>query len=171
MVFAARYRYQDQVFYFANGSEIYTGDPFDTLPKGVEPRMDPRARWEIWRGALSDDWSDAQIDGYQYKHWCGAFSLVCLHDAELALDVFWKDGLGYVEPQKLTRVSTPEPGDIAFFDHNSHYAIVEKVRGNLFDSIDGNQGLTLAHPSIKLHTRELKSARAFYSISKLLGAT
>ena len=110
------------------------------------------------------------IDAYQFKHWCGGFALQCLKDAGLALDVYWRDGLGFVEPQGLRRVTVPQPGDVAWFVANSHYAVVERVRGNMFDSIDGNQGKTLQHPAIGLRSRPLSSAKVFYSIESLLEA-
>lgn len=168
VVFSARFRYTQQTFRIRGSSEIWTGDPFD-LPQGVEPSMSQRDRWDIWRNACSPEWTDAQVDQYQFKHWCGAFALVCLHDAQLALGVHWKDAVGFCEPQRLEHVKIPQPGDIAWFLKNQHYAIVESVRGNLFDSIDGNQGATLQAPSIKLHTgRELSSVAVFYSIGKFL---
>lgn len=167
VVFAARFEYSAQQFRIAGTNEHWTGDPFN-LPKGVEPIMAQRRRWEYWRAVLPPIWNDQLVDGYQFKHWCGCFSLFCLKQAELARDIFWKDGLGYVEPHHFPRIHVPEPGDVAWFSHNSHYAIVERVRGNLFDSIDGNQGATLAEPSIKLHTRDLSAATVFYSIRDLL---
>ena len=167
VVFAARFRYSCQTFHVENTNEIYTGDPFD-LPPHVEPLLDQRERWNIWRNATDPKHPDSYVDAYQFKHWSGGMGLACLHDAGLALDVFWLDGLGFCEPQHMRKVTVPEPGDIAWFLHNSHYAVVERVRGNLFDSIDGNQGRTLATPAIGLRTRELSSAHFFYSIDKFL---
>lgn len=133
--------------------------------------MDQRARWDLWRYVLPPEWSDAQVDAYQFKHWCGAFALACLKDSELAPDIYWRDAVGFVEPHGFGRVKVPQPGDVAWFKANQHYAVVERVRGNMFDSIDGNQGKTLAAPSIKLRSRLLSTAAAFYSIEKLLGVT
>lgn len=170
VIFSARYEYAAQEFWLGSPGmvERWTGDPFD-LPPHVEPVMGERRRWEYWREVLPHEWTDAQVDAYQFKHWCGGFALFNLHMAGLALDVTWKDSVGFCEPQHLTHTKAPEPGDIAWFTHNSHYAIVEAVRGNLFDSIDGNQGLVMSRPSIKLHTgRPLTAAAVFYSISKFL---
>jgi len=168
VVFAARFRYSQQNFHIKGTDELWTGDPFN-LPQGVEPNMPERGRWEIWRNACPPEWTDAQVDAYQFKHWCGAFALVCLHDAQLALDVHWRDGLGFCEPHHLPHTKTPQPGDIAWFLKNQHYAVVEAVRGNVFDSIDGNQGATMQHPSIKPHVgRELSSVAVFYSIEPFL---
>ena len=168
VLFHARFEYSQQLFHVDGTSELYQGDPF-TLPPHVSPLLPQRRRWEYWREVLPRHWTDVQIDAYQYKHWCGAFSLFCLHKAGLGLEIFWRDGLGYVEPNHFPHVRIPKPGDVAYFAHNSHYALVERVRGNLFDTIDGNQGLTLQAPSIKCHAgRDLTSAAAFYSISPLL---
>lgn len=168
VVFAARHRYTQQTFKIDGTSELWTGDPFN-LPHGVEPEMAQRQRWDIWREVLPQNWTDAQVDTYQFKHWCGGFALACLKDADLAPDVVWIDSLGFCEPQGLNRVKIPEPGDIAWFKENQHYAVVERVLGNMFDSIDGNQGKTLARPCIKLRSRLLSTAAVFYSIEKFLG--
>lgn len=168
-IFAARFEYQRQSFWLTQ-SQAWAGDPFD-LPPGVEPLMPERRRWEYWRSALPPAWTDRQVDAYQYKHWCGGFVLRNLHEAGLALGVYWLDGLGFCEPCHLPRVNVPQPGDVAWFVKNSHYAMVESVSadGKRFDSIDGNQGLTLARPSIKLHRgRLLSSVAVFYSIEPFL---
>jgi len=169
VVFAARFEYQAQRFEFAKDHSIWIGDPFASLPKGVEPVMTTARRREYWKAVLPPTWTAAQVDAYQEKHWCGGFTLYCLKMAGLAQSVFWKDGIGYCEPSKLTHVRVPQPGDIAYFAKNSHYAIVEEVRGDVFDSIDGNQGATLARPSIKVYRgRPLSSVAAFYSIQPFL---
>jgi hypothetical protein len=171
VTFAARFEYQAQDFFIAGTGEPWTGDPFD-LPSGVEPVLkSTRRRWEYWRAVLQPGWTDAQVDQYQAKHWCGGFALYCLHQAGLALGVPWLDGLGFCEPQRLPRVKVPQPGDVAWFLKNQHYAIVEAVRGNVVDTIDGNQGITPARPSIKLHSgRPLSSVAVFYSIQPFLDA-
>jgi hypothetical protein len=150
-VFAARLAYQSQRFML--GGEEWQGDVMVPLPKGVEPEMTPADRLALWRRVLPPTWSDAQVAQYQFKHWCGGATLDWLHSGGLALDVFWKDVLGYCEPSRLDRVKVPEPGDIMWFSRNQHYAMVEAVHtlptGIYIDSIDGNQGRSLAKPSIK----------------------
>lgn len=177
VVFAALFEYQAQRFRVTSEhpSEFFHGDVMQRLSAGVEPELNTgRRRWEYWRAVLPPSWSDAQVDQYQYKHWCGAFTLYCLKQAGLAADIFWKDGIGYVEPHHLKHVRVPSAGDVAYFSHNSHYAIVESVRtlpsgAIVFDSIDGNQGKTLASPSIKRYSsRAIENVAAFYSISTLL---
>lgn len=168
VLFHARFEYQAQTFRIAGSNELWSGDVFN-LPKGVEPVMPVRRRWEYWRAVLPTHWTDAQVDQYQFKHWCGGFTLFCLHAAGLAAGVHWRDGLGYVEPQRLPRVTVPRPGDIAYYERNSHYALVERVRGNVFDSIDGNQGKTLGEPSINCYTgRALIAPKFFYSIQPFI---
>jgi hypothetical protein len=179
VVFAALFEYQAQRFRLGpeHPSEFFHGDVMQKLTAGVEPELNTeRRRWEYWRAVLPPSWTDAQVDQYQYKHWCGAFTLYCLNRAGLALGIFWADGIGYIEPHHFQKVRRPEPGDVAYFDKNSHYAIVEAVRDTpsgavVFDSIDGNQGKTLAAPSIKRYSsRAIESVAAFYSIESLLGA-
>lgn len=168
VIFAARFRYSQQRFVIRGSDTPWAGDPFE-LPLGVEPVMSPADRLELWRSVLPPEWTAAQVVQYQLKHWCGGFTLACLHDAGLALDVHWKDAVGYCEPQRLPRVKIPEPGDVAWFQKNQHYAVVERVRGNVFDSIDGNQGHTPERPAIALHTgRALSSVAVFYSIAPFL---
>ncbi len=179
VVFALLFEYQAQRFNDRREGSVvaYSGDVMQKLPVGVEPELNTeRRRWEYWRAVLPPDWSDAQVDQYQFKHWCGALTLFGLKQANLAPEIFWKDALGYVEPHHFPRVKIPAPGDVAFFARNSHYAIVEAVHtspmgGVFFDSIDGNQGKTLASPSIKRYSsRAVESVAAFYSISHLLEA-
>lgn len=171
VVFAARYRYAQQVFTdtHANGHP-WIGNKFPP-PDFVHINLTPEGRRAIWRAVLPPDWSDAKVDQYQAKHWCGAFSLLCLKDAQLpgAADIFWKDGVGYVEPHHFPHTTKPKPGDIAYFDKLSHYAIVTDVYADTFASVDGNQGTSLAEPCIKLKSRPLAAARTFYSIAHLVG--
>ncbi len=96
--------------------------------------------------------------------WCGAFCLWNLHEAGLGLDLHWEIGKGFLWQLHMTK--TPQPGDIAYFAHWQHHALVRCMVGDdLFDSIDGNQGPV---SPIKLHERSLKEATAFYSIATLL---
>jgi hypothetical protein len=152
---------------------LFTGDIMSKLPPEVEPVIAPSVRRAIWRQALSPTLPDAYVDAYQFKHWCGATVLCNLKDAGLAAGLFWKDAIGFVGPAGLRIVTKPEPGDIAFFEKNQHYAHVESVdlaRG-VFTSVDGNQGKTLGRPGLKRYIdRPLRSAYCFYSISKLLEA-
>lgn len=91
----------------------------------------------IWKEALAPKDYTSGIT----KAWCGATALTCLHEAGLALTVFWRWGLGFLEVNKLPKVKIPEPGDIAYYDKPyQHHAIVEHVDGDLLHTIDGNQG-------------------------------
>ncbi len=177
VLFAALYEYQAQRFFARDphGKRVEIpmphGDITDDLPPGVEPELQStRRRWEYWRSVLPPNWSDAQVDAYQLKHWCGAFTLFSLKESGLAPDAYWLDGVGYCFPQGLKIVTAPQPGDIAWFQRNSHYALVHSVyhESGTFVSIDGNQGLTLSSPSIKIRRRPIKSAYYFFSIAKFL---
>ena len=95
---------------------------------------------EYWSSALGKPQS-APIK----KAWCGIFVLSRLHDAGLALHVFWEMGMGFLTtPQRkwlLPQTDKPLPGDIGYravpFDH--HF-LVESVETDRVHSIDGNSG-------------------------------
>jgi hypothetical protein len=108
VIFAARFEYQAQRFELVKDRSLWLGDPFALpLPKGVEPVMTPALRREYCRAVLPPTWSASQVDPYQTKHWCGAFTLFCLKQAGMAQTVFWKGGIGYVEPHRLPHVKVP----------------------------------------------------------------
>lgn len=91
------------------------------------------------RSACNPSWNDAQIKQYSHKEWCGIFTLWCLHQAGVATDVHWKDGLGYLEVKRLPKTRDPKPGDIAYFPAPfQHHAIVEKLANDGLHTIDGN---------------------------------
>jgi peptidoglycan hydrolase-like protein with peptidoglycan-binding domain len=102
------------------------------------------------------------------KSWCGGFALAVLHEAGLC-DwpwVIWKGGnspSGFL--YRLPITIEPKPGDIAYFHAYQHHAIVEKLRGGMLHSIDGNQ-----RPGQQVLPREklLSTVAAFYSIGDLI---
>ncbi len=175
VVFAARFRYQSQIFEHvdANGValELFTGDKFAPLPSNVRPRLEPRERWDIWRAAVHSSWTDAQVNSYQYKHWCGAFALLCIKDAGLAPDAYWRDVRGFAFPEELELVTIPKPGHVLWYEKNQHYALCEEYdhKTGLMVTIDGNQGATLATPSIRRYTgRPVTGPKLIFSIDKFL---
>ena len=126
---------------------------------------------------VSKYWADVMHQSESAPHppqWCGAFALWCLHQADLARELRWefaseanghRSGFLYAL-RRLPLGSLPEPGDIAYFEHWQHHAIVRCMVGvDQFDSIDGNQGPVTP---IKLHERSIREATAFYSIAGLL---
>jgi len=100
--------------------------------------------------------------------WCGLFCLAMLHDAGIATNVFWRQGGGFCEEQKLGKTNAPQPGDIAYYDKPYHHhamVIAVDLEAGTYDTVDGNQlGDTVAiHRGIKL-----TKPTFFYSIGKLL---
>lgn len=92
-----------------------------------------------WRDVLPPSWNDAQVKQYSSKEWCGGFTLWCLHQAGVARDTYWKDGLGYLEVKRLPKTRDPKPGDIAYFPAPfQHHAIVERLANGGLHTIDGN---------------------------------
>ncbi len=98
--------------------------------------------------------------------WCGGFVLWVLKQAGLARKVPWIIGEGFISPQHLTEVSTPQPGDIVFvpspFEHQALVVSFEPTTG-MVTSIDGNQ------PGIKPKVRFVRNGNIqFYSIQSLI---
>jgi hypothetical protein len=125
------------------------------------------ARKRSGDNAAAEAWLDV-LGGPAYnwpKHWCGAFALLCLHLAGLALDWRWRPGVGFL--YRLPRTSDPQPGDIAYFAKAQHHAIVVEVRGETLYTIDGNSG-PLAGGRVVENARPVAAAAAFYSIAPLL---
>jgi hypothetical protein len=102
--------------------------------------------------------------------WCGVFALWSLHQAGLALDWTWELGLGFLMTahHKLPIVSTPQPGDIAYFTKNQHEAVVLSVNtvNRTVELANGNGNGGVVSPS----TIPWNSVTAFFSIDPLLGA-
>lgn len=95
--------------------------------------------------------------------WCGAFSLWALKRAGLAHDTKWEVGKGFL--YKLPTTSVPKPGDIAYFEHNQHHALVKEVHPDgQVSLINGNgQG---GHVTLTKGPRE--HVTAFYSVAPLI---
>jgi len=109
-------------------------------------------RMSIVRTALEEV---GQSDASKYGapkgvDWCGIFDLWVYHQNGILTDVNWafaedinRDGktdFGFlmVSPKALPMTNSPEPGDIAYFNKNQHHALVESVRGDEIDLINGN---------------------------------
>ncbi len=108
--------------------------------------------------------------GDKEQEWCGLFCLAMLHDAGIATKVFWRNGGGFCEEQRLERLRLPEPGDVAYYAHPfHHHALVHSVDidAGTFSSIDGNQ----AADTVVLRTHiPLTKPTCFYSIARLIRA-
>lgn len=75
--------------------------------------------------------------------WCGAFALWALHQAGFLQEVRWVIGKGFLwdsagNKWRLPITTIPEPGDVAYFEHNQHQAVVESVNGDVMNLINGN---------------------------------
>lgn len=101
------------------------------------------------------------------KDWCGAFALWALHQAGLGKGVLWEFGPpNYGFLYRLPHTNDPEPGDIAYFDHNQHHAIVTDVGlpGGRLGLLNGNgTGGAVTASSI-----DPSEALGFYSIAPLI---
>ena len=103
----------------------------------------------------------------EHPEWCGIFALWALHQAGLAKGVQWKTALGFVEPQRLAHTTSPKPGDVAYFAAPwQHHALVESVRSDEVDLINGNG----AGGKVSLSTSPLSKATTYYSIQKFVDA-
>jgi hypothetical protein len=102
-----------------------------------------------------------------HADWCGAFALWCLHQAGLALDWNWEIGSGFLLSnvhRSLPTTTDPKPGDVAYFDHNEHEAIVELVTPSGVQIINGNG----ENGAVSRSTALRSSVTAFFSIAPLL---
>jgi hypothetical protein len=127
--------------------------------------------YAYWRDVLPPAWSDAQVKLYaKTKEWCGGFALWCIRRAGLAQGTQWLDGIGFVGPAKLRRltiVETPLPGDVAITPVPFwHHAIVERCDAATLVTIDGNQ------PDVRRKTRPRPPGTkiTYYSIDRFIKA-
>jgi len=146
-----------------------------TTSSAVRPSVLP-AREAVARAALSQVgngdpkryWDDV-LPGVNVGNadWCGAGALWCLHQAGLALDKHWKLESGFLlTPPALPTTKQPEVGDIAYFKHNEHHAVVVGVAPGVVSlvSFNGVGGL-VSESSV-----EPARATAFFSIAPLISS-
>jgi len=143
-------------------------------PTPLAPRM-PR-REAVARAALSQlgngdpkrYWDDV-LPGVNVGEadWCGAGALWSLHQAGLALDRHWKLGSGFLlTPPALPTTKQPEIGDIAYFHHNQHHAVVVGVTPGSVALVNFNGADGLVSQS----TVEPARVTAFFSIAPLISS-
>jgi hypothetical protein len=87
--------------------------------------------------------------------WCGIFVFWALNKSGVPMPK-WKLGENMIKPEAArTPGSMPKPGDIAYRNAYSHFAIVESVNGNKVKTVNGNtagednmggQVQTIEHP-------------------------
>lgn len=87
-------------------------------------------------------WPESDIENANGKipSWCGIFAVYTIKKAGLDIGN-WQIGRGVTAFGKLTQTNSPQPGDIGYMNLNQHHCIVEKVSGDIIESIDGNSGL------------------------------
>jgi CHAP domain-containing protein len=122
--------------------------------------QDPDKYWKIVGPDMTGDASGTS--------WCGGFALWCLTMAGL---VTWKwvRSKGFVydgATQRLPTTQLPEPGDIAYFAHNQHYAIVRYVQNGRVYLVNGN-GMLAPKEGVTLTDRPITEATVYYSIRNL----
>jgi hypothetical protein len=124
---------------------------------------------EVARGELGEQnpdkyWAEtAPALGGSGAAWCGGFALWVLHEAGVGTEVPWVVGKGFCF--RLPQTSTPQPGDIAYFDRAQHHAIVVRVDGDTLHTIDGNQP---PGESVTERTRPVSDVRAFFDVGPLI---
>jgi hypothetical protein len=125
----------------------------------AEPSKSPRVQ-AYWKDVLKPEeyLQNAPIT----KDWCGVFILWALHQAGLGENVKWEIGKGFFS--KLTPTKNPQPGDIAYFTHNQHEALVKSISGSKVNLINGNG----TNGWITQSSPEISSVTAFYSIDPLI---
>ncbi len=99
------------------------------------------------------------------KSWCGVFALWCLRQAGLT-DKMWVDGKGFASGY-LPITNNPEPGDLAYFAKNQHYAIVKGVTNGRVYLINGNAMLA-PKEGVVANDRAFSEVTFFFSIRNLV---
>jgi|SRR3972149_104880 len=101
-------------------------------------------RSDLCARALRDLGSDPRPEFY--GQWCGQQVLAWLHDCNLALDIDWRMGGGFVleHPEAFPRTRIPRPGDIGVSSKDNlwHYVMVLEflpLEGRVI-TIAGNTG-------------------------------
>ncbi len=114
----------------------------------------------VWQSALEPGTPESDYP----KDWCGGFLLAGLHAVGLAQHLFWKIGSGFLIPN-LAQTKTPVPGDIAYFDHNQHEALVTAIDDDGMVSLINGNG---ANGQVSTSTVPMSSVTAFFSLDRLL---
>ena len=157
--------------------------PLGPAPQASQPLRQPaqqpplsRAREAVAQAALSQVgsgnakryWDDV-LPGVDVGEadWCGAGALWSLHQAGLALDRPWKLGSGFLlTPPALPTTTQPALGDIAYFDHKQHHAVVVGVAPGLVELVNFNGTAGLVSRS----RIQPAQATAFVSIAPLISS-
>lgn len=140
---------------------------------------DEKYRSKLVKIALKEPTTTPRVDAYwkdvltpkEYaenspitKDWCGVFILWALHQVGLAKKVLWKIGEGFISTEHLPKIDNPKVGDIAFFSHNQHQALIKAINGNQIELLNGNG----TNGWISSSTVDRNSVTAFYSIDPFI---
>ena len=122
------------------------------------------AESQLGKDDASKYWKDVMPETtYWPINWCGAFALWSLHQAGLAKNWFWENGIGFL--YRLPQTKNPKPGDVAYFNNMQHQAVVKSVNANgTITLINGNS----VNKKVAESTVDKKAVTAFYSIEPLL---
>lgn len=116
------------------------------------------AKSQVGNSDATKYWQSVGQPGLLGQSWCGAFTLWALHKVGVAKNVMWQVGSGYLSHFPIT--TTPQPGDIAYFDKYEHEAIVSSVNNDQIGLINGNG----TGGKVSLSTVPKSSAKAFYNV-------
>lgn len=153
-----------------------TRKPLEETGEAIDARARVVAIAEAEIGEQDPDkyWKEVCPDLCGHPHriaWCGGFALWCLRTAGLT-NWDWYIYQGPGSPSgflfHLLPTEDPKPGDIAYFDHMQHHAIVKEVNWPYVDTIDGN---SMASPKEGVTAKTHNTAEeriTFYSIEDLL---
>jgi hypothetical protein len=134
-------------------------------PVSPRLRIAQYAQSQLGRASAAPYWQDV-LPGVPPSgwppDWCGAFALWAIHQAGLLRARPWLIGTGFLYDFPTT--SNPQPGDIAYFDHNQHQAVVVAVLGNQISLVNGNG----TRGAVSASTVDKSEVSAFYSIEPFL---
>jgi len=126
----------------------------------AEPSTSPRVN-EYWKDTLSA----SDYAGGHPTDWCGTFILWALHQTGLAKNVKWIVGKGFIYPSSLPMTSDPKIGDVAYFTHNQHQALVKSVNNDGTVTLINGNG---ENGHITQSTTNKSNVTAFYSIQPFI---
>lgn len=136
-------------------------------PAPARLRIAQYAQSQLGKSSSAPYWQDvlpgAAPSGWP-KDWCGAFALWSLHQAGVLKTRPWIIGTGFLFDFPTT--TNPQPGDIAYFDHNEHQAVVVGVQGDLVSLVNGNG----AGGAVSASVVSKSQVSAFYSVEPFLAS-
>jgi hypothetical protein len=145
-------------------SDIAPTAPAIGEPSNLRSQVAFQALSEVGNKDPSKFWRDVLPGQFVFPpDWCGAFVLWALHQVGLAKNWSWIIGKGFLYRLPITK--TPQIGDMAYFNHNQHHAVVSSVNNDGTVSLVNGNGTGGAVSTSKIPVSQVT---AFYSISPLL---